>query len=96
LPLDARLNLPATLYSHPLQKRVAAEAQARAWDGVVKQVDDATNAHVPKRQAQQIARDAAKDFDAFYAQRPVNDSLGENTVLAGSSGVRLYYFDGGI
>ena len=77
---------------HPLQKRVAAEAQARAWDGVVKQVDEATNAHVPKRQAQQIARDAVNDFDAFYAQRPVNDSLGENTLLAGSSdakGVRM-------
>jgi hypothetical protein len=92
LPLDARLNLPATLYSHPLQKRVAAEAQARAWDGVVKQVDEVTNAHVPKRQAQQIARDAVKDFDAFYAQRPVNDSLGETTLLVGSSdakGVRM-------
>ncbi len=92
LPLDARLNLPATLYSHPLQKRVAAEAQARAWDSVVKQVDEATNAHVPKRQAQQIARDAVEDFEAFYAQRPVDDSLGENTLLAGSSdakGVRM-------
>jgi hypothetical protein len=92
LPLDARLNLPATLYSHPLQKRVAGEAQARAWDGVVKQVDEATSAHVPKRQAQQIARDAVKDFDAFYAQRPMNNSLGENTLLAGSSdakGVRV-------
>jgi hypothetical protein len=92
LPLDARLNLPATLYSHPLQKRVAAEAQARAWDGVVKQVDEATSAHVPKRQAQQIARAAATDFEAFYAQRPVNDVLGENTLLAGSSdakGVRM-------
>jgi hypothetical protein len=92
LPLDARLNLPATLYSHPLQKRVAGEAQARAWDGVVKQVDEATSAHVPKRQAQQIARDAVKDFDAFYVQRPVNDSLGENTLLAGASdakGVRM-------
>jgi hypothetical protein len=92
LPLDARLNLPATLYSHPLQKRVAGEAQARAWDGVVKQVDEATSAHVPKRQAQQIARDAVKDFDVFYAQRPMNDSLGESTLLAGSSdakGVRV-------
>jgi hypothetical protein len=92
LPLDARLNLPATLYSHPLQKRVAAEAQARAWDGVVKQVDEATNAHVPKRQAQQIARDAVKDFDGFYAQRPVNGSLGKTTLLTGSSdgkGVRM-------
>jgi hypothetical protein len=41
-PLDVRLNLPATLYSHPLQRRVAAEAQARVWDGVVKQVDEVT------------------------------------------------------
>jgi hypothetical protein len=92
MPLDARLNLPATLYSHPLQKRVAGEAQARAWDGVVKQVDEATNAHVPKRQAQQIARDAVKDFEAFYAQRPANDALGERTLLMGSSdakGVRV-------
>jgi hypothetical protein len=92
LPLDARLNLPATLYSHPLQKRVATEGQARAWDGVVKQVDEATNAHVPKRQAQQIAQAAVKDFDAFYAQRPANEVLGEKTLLAGSSdgkGVRV-------
>jgi hypothetical protein len=92
IPLDERLNLPATLYSHPLQKRVAAEAQARAWDGVVKQVDEATSAHVPKRQAQQIARSAVVDFEAFYAQRPVNEALGENTLLAGSSdakGIRM-------
>jgi hypothetical protein len=92
LPLDARLNLPATLYSHPLQKRVAAEAQARAWEGVVKQVDETTSAHVPKRQAQQIAHAAVTDFEAFYAQRPVNDALGENTLLVGSSdakGVRM-------
>ena len=88
------MNLPATLYTHPLQKRVAAEGQARAWDGVVKQMDEATNAHVPKRQAQQIARDSVSDFDAFYAQqqRPANDVLGEDMVLAGSSdakGVRV-------
>jgi len=91
-PLDARLNLPATLYTHPLQQRVAAEARTRAWDGVVKQVDEATNAHVPKRQAQQIACEAVSDFDAFYAHRPANDVLGENVALCGSSdakGVRV-------
>jgi hypothetical protein len=91
-PLDARLNLPSTLYSHLLQMRVAAEAQSRAWDGVVKQVDEATNAHVPKRQAQQIACCAVTDFEAFYAQRPANDVLGEDVLLVGSSdakGVRV-------
>jgi hypothetical protein len=91
-PLDEPLNLPKALYTHPLQERVAAAGQGRAWDGVVKDVDERSSAHVPKRQAEQVAREAAKDFEAFYAQRPANDSLGANTLLAGSSdakGVRM-------
>ena len=59
---------------------------------MVKDVDERTSAHVPKRQAEQSAREAAKDFEAFYAQRPANDLLGANTLLAGSSdakGVRM-------
>jgi hypothetical protein len=91
-PLDEQLNLPKALYTHPLQERVARDAQGHAWDGVVKDVDEKTSAHVPKRQAEQVAREAAQDFEAFYAQRPANDSLGADTLLAGSSdakGVRM-------
>jgi hypothetical protein len=91
-PLDEPLNLPKALYTHPLQERVARAGQGRAWDGVVKEVNERSSAHVPKRQAEQVAREAAKDFEAFYAERPANDALGATTLLAGSSdakGVRM-------
>lgn len=91
-PLDQRLNLPSEVYSHPLRRRVAEQARAVAWDGVVEHVDDNTGAHVPKRQAEQLTREAAKDFDAFYAQRPANDTLAAGTLLAASAdckGVRM-------
>lgn len=91
-PLDERLGLPVTVYTHPLQRRVAEQARALAWGGVVDHVDKTTGAHVPKRQAEQIARAAATDFDAFYAQRPANDSVEEGALLVASSdakGVRM-------
>jgi hypothetical protein len=91
-PLDERLNLPSEVYSHPLRRRVAEQARVGAWDGVVEHVDGATGAHVPKRQAEQLTREAAKDFEAFYAQRPANDTLAAGALLLASSdskGVRM-------
>jgi translation initiation factor 2 beta subunit (eIF-2beta)/eIF-5 len=91
-PLDERLNLPSEVYSHPLRRRIAEQARAVAWDGVVEHVDDTTGAHVPKRQAEQLTREAAKDFDAFYTQRPANDTLAAGALLVASSdgkGVRM-------
>jgi hypothetical protein len=91
-PLDARLKLPAEVYSHPVQRRVAEQARAVAFDGVVEHVDGATGAHVPKRQAEKIACKATKDFEAFYAQRAANDTLAAGALLVGSSdgkGVRM-------
>jgi hypothetical protein len=91
-PLDERLNLPSEVYSHPLRRRVAEQARAGAWEGVVEHVDDTTGAHVPKRQAEQLTREAAKDFDAFYAERPANDTVTAGALLVASSdskGVRM-------
>lgn len=92
-PLDARLNLPADLYTHPLRRRVAEEGARGAWDGVVDRVDQTTGGHVPKRQAEALAIAAAQDFEAFYAQpMPDNDVLGEAALLVASSdskGVRM-------
>ena len=42
-----------------LKREVAAEARARAFDGVVEQVDVTTGAHVPKRQAEELVVAAA-------------------------------------
>lgn len=92
-PLDARLNLPADLYTHPLRRKVAAEGARGAWDGVVERVDQATGGHVPKRQAEKLAIAAAQDFEAFYAEpMPANEVLGESALLVASSdskGVRM-------
>jgi hypothetical protein len=93
-PLDEQLNLPPTMYSHPMRKRATEEAAAGAWDHVVEEIDRTTAGHVPKRQAEEIAVGVAQDFDAFYAQkpRPANDGSTERVLLCGSSdskGVRM-------
>lgn len=91
--LDARLNLPSDLYTHPLRQRIAEEGARGAWDGVVEHVDKTTGGHVPKRQAEVLAIVAAQDFEAFYAQpMPANEVLGSDALLVASSdskGVRM-------
>jgi hypothetical protein len=71
-PADAELNLPAEVYSHGVQRRVAEEAAKNSFDEVVESMARHTGAHVPKRQAEQLCATAAKDFDAFYATRAVS------------------------
>ena len=92
-PLDKALNLPADLYTHPLRQRVVGEARARAFDGVVEQIDTTTGGHVPKRQAEELAVAAAQDFATFYAQNvPANDGVDTSTLLMAScdsKGIRV-------
>jgi hypothetical protein len=64
-PADKVLNLPPELYSHGLRRRVADEASKVSFDEVVRGVEGG-GGHVPKRQAEQLAARAARDFDAFY------------------------------
>jgi hypothetical protein len=68
-PLDQQLNLPARLYSHALQERVALAVADDSYEATVKQIDLHTGGHVPKRQAEMVAREYAQDFDGFYGQR---------------------------
>ncbi|MBK5221545.1 MAG: ISKra4 family transposase [Acidimicrobiia bacterium] len=70
-PADGALNLPGERYSHGLRRLSAVEASRGSFDEAVEAVDRASGGHVPKRQAEQLARRAAVDFDAFYAQRPL-------------------------
>jgi hypothetical protein len=92
-PLDARMNLPAGMYSHPLRRCVAEEARSVSFDQAVDDVDRTTGGHVPQRQAEQIVSDVVQDFDAFYEQpRPANDAVSPGALLLASSdckGVRV-------
>lgn len=70
-PLDAELNLPQDLYSHELRRRAAVEVAKGSYDEAAATLAEVTGTAVPKRQIEELAARAAQDFDAFYAQRSI-------------------------
>jgi hypothetical protein len=68
-PLDGALNLPPEKYSLEVRRRVAIEASKTSFDEGVKTLEAFTGAHVPKRQFEELVIRAARDFEAFYADR---------------------------
>lgn len=68
-PLDGALNLPPEKYSLEVRRRAAIEAARGSFDEGVKALEMYTGAHVPKRQFEELIKRAARDFEAFYAQR---------------------------
>jgi hypothetical protein len=85
-PLDAELNLPREMQSFGVQRRVAEEAAKGSFDEVVKVMEEHTGAPVSKRQAEQLARKAATDFDAFYEARPAEPALDGDLLVTSFDG----------
>ncbi len=82
-PLDAGLNLPPERYSLGLRRRMALAAPAGSFDAALVVVTSTTAASLPKRQAEQLARRAAVDFEAFYDAKPeIAAKPGELLVLS--------------
>jgi hypothetical protein len=71
-PLDAALNLPDEKYSLEVRRRVAEFVAKNSYDEAVDALAKTTGAPVPKRQVEQLAARAARDFDAFYQARQVS------------------------
>jgi hypothetical protein len=81
-PADGQLNMPAGKHSHGVAKMTAAAAAAVSLERVCAQVTDRTGCALGRRQAQQLARTAAADFDDFYAgRRPPPGGPGQVVVL---------------
>lgn len=68
-PLDAVMELPEEKYSYEVRRIVAEEAARASFDEVVELVRKQSGAEVPKRQAEELAIRAARDFDDFYRDR---------------------------
>lgn len=68
-PLDAKLNLPPETYSYALQRRGAEATAKESYDEVIDSIRQQTGVLIPKRQVEQSARRAARDFDLFYQQQ---------------------------
>jgi hypothetical protein len=75
-PMDAALNLPSELYSHVVRRAAAERAACDAYEEVAASVSERTGVAIGKRQVEEMAARAAKDFDDFYATR---DVVEENT-----------------
>lgn len=88
-PLDAELNLPHERYSLELRRRVAEEAAKTSFDEAMESINKNTGGHIPKRQIEELVRQAACDFDAFYSMRDA-DSMVEQQ----SSSVLVISVDG--
>lgn len=84
-PVDADLNLPPNKYSLPLQERLGAAAAKTSFDAAIETVLEATGVPIPKRQAEEITRALAVDFEGFYAARlevkPADPATGSLMVL---------------
>ena len=66
-PADAELNLPPGKHSHGLSRKVASGAARGSFGQVRAEVTSATGSRLGKRQAQDLTRRAAADFEDFYA-----------------------------
>jgi hypothetical protein len=81
-PMDAALNLPYELYSHVVRRAVAERAACDTYEEVVAAMGERTGMTIGKRQVEQMAARAARDFDDFYARREADeDSTGDLLVL---------------
>jgi hypothetical protein len=68
-PLDAALNLPEEKQSHGLRKLAAIESARGSFGDAAAAITRATGVKAGKRQVEELARRAAADVDAFYADR---------------------------
>jgi hypothetical protein len=65
-PLDAELNLAPEHYSHTLQRRIVISVAGGSYDQAVARLAELNGVKVGKRQAEEAAIRAARDFDLFY------------------------------
>ncbi len=68
-PLDETLNLPERKYSYVLQERGARRCGRGPFDEALDELESTTAGHMPKRQLEKVAVDAARDFTVFYENR---------------------------
>jgi hypothetical protein len=89
--LDEELDLPAGKHSHGLARMTAAEAVRGSLEQACVQVRGRTGCRLGTRQAQQLVRAAACDFEGFYASRPAPAAgPGEVVVLSpDGKGIRM-------
>ena len=81
-PLDQTLALPARSFSYELQRRLVKAAVQNPFQESVQALADFTGVSVSKRSLEEMLREAAQDFDAFYKERAPEPASGSILVAA--------------
>ena len=85
-PLDAAMELPDEKYSYEVRRIVAEEAGRASFDEVVELIRKRSGAEVPKRQAEELAIRATRDFDDFYRDRLREPEGGDHLMILSFDG----------
>ncbi len=85
-PLDAAMELPEEKYSYKVRRIVAEESARASFDEVVELVRKQSGAEVPKRQVEELAVRAARDFDAFYRDRLCEPEVTDHLLILSFDG----------
>lgn len=80
-PLDEEIQLPERSFTQEVQRRLVIGAIQGPFDEAIGRVNESTGLVISKRTAEQVLRDAAVDFDGFYAQREVSVGLLTGSLL---------------
>jgi len=68
-PLDASLNLPLGSFSYELQQMLVKEVIKGSFEESMLTIEPLTGVRIGKRQALEIVKQCADDFDSFYQQQ---------------------------
>ena len=74
--------MPARSFSYELQRRLVKAAVQNPFHESVETIANLTGVSVSKRSLEEMLRDAAQDFDAFYQQRTPEPADGSILVAA--------------
>jgi hypothetical protein len=80
--LDDQLQLPHRSFSYELQRRLVQAAVQGPFDEATARVVEATGVMIPKRSAEQLVQEAARDFEAFYRTRTPPPGAATGAILA--------------
>lgn len=85
-PLDAALGLPDEHYAYEVRRIVAEESAKSSFEEVVELIAKHTGATVPKRQVEELAVRAARDYDEFYRQRASSPEATDHLLILSFDG----------
>jgi len=94
---DAELNLPPGRHSHGLSRKIAAAAARVSFGQACAEVVGQTGSRLGKRQAQELTRQAAADFEDFYAsrqRRPLPDAAPGDVLAVSCDGKGIVVLPG--